>query len=348
MSAYFDAGFSVRVPSWHGQALVLDDYPESWEAARKLAGLEWDPIERPMFTRTTISAGDVTNDMIIVSRDDVFADVMVPTEGFKAMTRSDTGAVLGAVSESYSVITNGQMGEIAEGVLDVDSAVKYETAGSLMGGRKVWALLRLDEPISIKGDSSDVHPFLAITNAHDGGGSCKAIITYVRIICWNTWQLAETSEMQVSIRHTGNIGERIEDAKAMLARARAGSKAYAIAAEELISINVSDGLVRTFLDDFIPIPEGASERTRVARSERQATFMKLYESSPTTDGIRGTAYGLTQAMGEYLDHIRPFQTPDTYLSRTMLRPEKIKAQAMRAVCELIERPDLLVLAGSRN
>lgn len=85
------------------------------------------------------------------------------------------------------------------------------------------------------------------------------------------------------------------------------------------------------------MPEGATERTRDARLERQATFRALYEGSPTMDGarVRGTAYGLVQAAGEYLDHLRPYRTPDTYLARTMLRPESIKGGVVKLVRELV-------------
>ena len=51
MPAYFETGFSVRQPMWHGQGTVLDDYPTDWADARAKAGLLWEPTEAPSWVR---------------------------------------------------------------------------------------------------------------------------------------------------------------------------------------------------------------------------------------------------------------------------------------------------------
>jgi len=69
--------------------------------------------------------------------------------------------------DSYTVIDHREMGEIVEAVLTQPS-VKWETAGVIGGGRAVWCLAFLDEPITLPGDDSLTLPYLAITNRHDG------------------------------------------------------------------------------------------------------------------------------------------------------------------------------------
>ena len=44
MSADIEEMFSVREMPWHGEGQVLDEYPGSWDEARILAGLSWDPV----------------------------------------------------------------------------------------------------------------------------------------------------------------------------------------------------------------------------------------------------------------------------------------------------------------
>lgn len=58
-------------------------------------------------------------------------------------------------------------------------------------------------------------------------------------------------------------------------------------------------------------------------------------ASPTTEGIRGTAYELVQAGVEYADHLRGYRSQGTYLSRTMLRPEPLKHRTLQLVRELV-------------
>lgn len=136
------------------------------------------------------------------------------------------------------------------------------------------------------------------------------------------------------LRHAGNVEARLEDAKAGLAGMRDEAKAWQLLATDLTGININDAVVRTFLDEFIPVPEGASERTRANRLERQGAFLGLFNDSPTNAALPMTAYRLVQAAGEYVDHLRPFRSPDTYLARTLFSAEPVKGGVVRRVRQL--------------
>jgi phage/plasmid-like protein (TIGR03299 family) len=378
MPAYFDTGFSVRKPMWHGQGLVLDDYPTDWEDARKKAGLLWEPTYADLFVQQVVPAmcrlcladlGQLHSDRCELETADgwvqlsdtteglavrVLANpsdpngsptgvlVHVPATGHQAIVRDDTWGVLATPTDSYKLIQHSQMGEL----LDAYSAswrkagaeVKFETAGSVRGGAMVWALVWLDEPYTVKGDDSPTYPFAALLNAHDGSAACKLLPTQVRIVCWNTWKAAEAegnrTGNQVVLRHSGNVDDRLEAAKASLGTMRDEAKAWELLANDLAGININDAVVRTFLDEFIPIPEGATERTRNARLDRQSLFMGLLAESPTCAPLAPTAYKLVQAAGEYLDHLRPFRSQDTYLARTLFTNEPIKGGVVKLVRRL--------------
>lgn len=384
MPAYFETGFSVRQPMWHGQGTVLDDYPTDWDDARKKAGLLWEPGYADLYVQRVVppvcpqcvadlgtlhSAGCPIGDLepelrnpLAVTPEHCLPDdsvlvrhlldeqhtrttgllVHVPAEGHQAIVRDDTWAVLATPTDSYKLIQHSQMGELLEAYTEAwtkaGAAVKFETAGSIRGGALVWALVWLDEPYTIPGDDSPTYPFAALLNSHDGSAACKLLPTQVRIVCWNTWRAAEAEGdrhgHQVVLRHTGDVGARVEDAKASLAGMRDEAKDWAMLATDLAGININDAVVATFLDEFIPIPEGASERTRANRAARQATFRGLWTESPTVAALPDTAYKLVQAAGEYLDHLRPFRSPDTYLARTMFSNEPIKGGAVKLVRQL--------------
>ena len=68
-------------------------------------------------------------------------------------------------------------------------------------------------------------------------------------------------------------------------------------------------------------------------SNAVATLATIADS-PTVAPLPDTAYKLVQAAGEYLDHLRPFRSRDTYLARTMLRNEPIKGNVVRLVRSL--------------
>lgn len=176
MSANVDSMFSVREVPWHKEGLVIDEYPGSWAAARELAGLDWEPIAQSVYKLHGV--------------DEEGREVFQPIPNWKEIVRSDTGATLACTRDSYTLIDHKEMGEIVEAVL-AQPNVKWETAGSLAGGAKVWCLALLDEPIELPGDDTATLPYLAITNHHDGGGSCALRATAVRIVCQNTFNASE-------------------------------------------------------------------------------------------------------------------------------------------------------------
>lgn len=345
MSAYFETGFSVRQPMWHGLGQVLDQYPESWDEARVMAGLEWEPAYRDLYVPELIPVTAEVPDgahLVGIADGGEARNYLVPVTGHRAIVRDDTGALLAVPSDTYQLIYHHQMGELLDAYTKHWSAagatVKFETAGSLKGGRTVWALVWLDEPYQIPGDDSDTYPFAALINDHTGAGACKLLPTQVRIVCWNTMNAAslhgDRTGNQITIRHTGNVEDRLEQAKAGLASMRDEAKAWQLEAADLAGININDAVVRTFLDEFIPIPEAAGERTRDSRAARRVAFMGLYEDSPTVAPLPDTAYKLVMAAGEYLDHLRPFRTRDTYMTRTMLTADSHKPAVARLVRDL--------------
>lgn len=87
---------------------------------------------------------------------------------------------------------------------------------------------------------------------------------------------------------------------------------------------------------FIPMPPETMITGRVARNVEEArAAVRGILNGVTTDGVSYTAYGLVQAAGEYLDHIRAARTRETKLGRTLIRPEPGKHRAMEIVKDLV-------------
>lgn len=361
MPAYFDTGFSVRQPMWHGEGIVLDDYPVDWQDAREKAGLLWEPAVRPAWQLpTTIGCADCnkqlgthheptcplhsdTDDNLVTPLDvdaQAFVKAITPLPDHKLIVRNDNEHVLGVVGEGYELVDHSEMGSILESILGLDN-VKFETAGSCRDGAQVWALAYLDEPYTIVGDDSETFPFLALLNSHDGSGACKVVATQVRVVCWNTYRAAEMEGerhgRQFTFRHTAGIHDRIEEAKAALRGVRDEAAEWDALSRELFGMPVTDEAFNHFLADFIPDPVGdvVSDRVRNNVEKARKMFKHLYLDSPTGEAHRGTALGLVDASVEYLDHLRGYRNTDTYMGRTLLRPEPLKAKAVslvRQVC----------------
>jgi len=348
MPANVDSMFSVRLMPWHRKGPVLDEYPTNWAHARKLAGLEWEPVEEDVY-RVTFETQDVpqyefyglgTNDEVLYTQSGL-AVAQVPvverSPGHKHIVRSDNRNILSVNAKGYTIINHEEMGQIIEAVIGLDN-VKWETAGSLNGGRTVWALAMLDEPIILPGDTTVTMPYMAFTNSHDGTGSCALRATAVRIVCANTVKMAEAEGERTgatfSFRHSAQWRDRIEDARQAVHGVRAEMKAYEAWATELLATPFSEAQRETFVQTLFPPQPLGSDLVKSNIEASRSQFRAIFDS-PTTQEIAHTAYGAVQAAVEYLDHVKTARSWETKLNRSMLKPEPLKAKAVKLVRELV-------------
>jgi phage/plasmid-like protein (TIGR03299 family) len=316
--------FSVRQLPWHREGEVLDDYPGTWAEARVLAGLDWDPV---------------TTDVYVVTGESTEGRPLLEAlDGWKAIRRSDTGTVLSVNKDTYTLISHGEMGEIVEAVL-AQPNIRWETAGSLDQGRAVWCLALLDEPVTLPGDDSPTLPYLAITNRHDGTAACALRATAVRIVCANTFRAAELEGDRTgatfSFIHKSSWRNRLDEARQAVTGARTEMRRYTELAQHLLGISITPRQRELFVTEFIPLPPQGLITDRVARNVEEARqALRLIFESKTTEHVAGTAYGLMQAAGEYLDHVRTARSWETRLNRTLIRPEPLKHRALSLIREV--------------
>lgn len=311
MADYFDTGLCVRKRSWHGKENLLENPPESIEEARRLAGVEWEPEYCPIYN-----------------------EMGVQIEGFQGIRRNDNQYYLNVARDSYEIILNQETFEIVWSV--IGQGAYLDTAGSVREGRQVWALAHLDEPIIIPGDQSLSFPYLVMLTSHDGTAACKVLPTTVRVVCWNTFQMAlsegDRTGYQLNFRHTKRVKDRIAQAKLAISSTRNFAEKWKTDAEALIGLKVSTAGMKQFVLDFFPVPTNdlkLSDRQASNILLNRSTLSHILDNSVTLEGIRDTAYGLVQGAGEWLDHYRNYRSDDAYISRTLLRPEPEKARALK-------------------
>lgn len=319
-----DGLFVVREAAWHGLGNIVEDYITDWDSAREAAGLTWDVKEVPVFSRHGSPE----------------APTYRPIEGQKMVVRDDNGECLAIHNETYTPFSNADLGPLMEALVGEDD-VQYETVGSLKGGRKVWALVRLTDPIEVPGDPRGATlPRLAIQNSHDGSGSLRAQAIMTRIVCDNTSHAADYESdkrnTQYVFRHTSNIHEYVEEAKRAVRGLRDTRENYLQWANDLLGIRISPKEEAEFIAMFFPEPPAdvISDRVRANIHEARQEYRAILDSPTTPDTVRGTGYGLVQGAVEYLDHLRGYQSSETHFSRSYLNREPLKSKAERMVREV--------------
>lgn len=317
MPAYFDDGFSVREPMWHGLGTVLEDYPDR-ETAFPASGQDWSVKSAPIYA-TGISTWPT------------------PIDGHFAAFRSDTGQVLAVHQDSYEVLQNSEGWDLAEAIVDQDSALRFETAGVLKGGKVCWVMLR-DEPFQVSGDDSKTLPFMLVSWAHDGSAAMVATATNIRVVCWNTLSFAlEGGQQQLKFRHTRNVRDRIEDAKAAVSGMRENTRLYRNLAESLAATKVDSYDIREFQQKLLPIPFDAKPAVMNRVMDNRNKLVSILTSPTVVNSNSGeyTAYDLLQAGVEYLDYAKAARSDETRFNRVFLTSDDPKQALLTTVRDLV-------------
>ncbi len=285
MAALVETMFSVREKPWHGLGTIVTEAPTSKDALR-LAGLDWVVVQEPIYTNFNR-----------------------PVEGYRANVRNSDGKVLGVVSDRYKVVQNVDAFSFTDELLG--KGVGYETAGSLQEGKKVWLLARLPREYIIAGER--ISPYLVFSNTHDGSGSVKVAITPVRVVCNNTLNLAlDTAKRSFSMIHTGNIQDKIQEAKDTLFKAAKYMECLGIEFEQLRRRKVTDKQVREYIELLLPMEKDLTpvQSKNIIRLREDMT--KRYYDAPDLQKVGNNAYRFINAVSDFATHSSPIRRTANY------------------------------------
>ena len=132
---------------WHRDAQPVPGLMTADEVLERCPALAFEVEKRPLYIPTP----DVT-----------FTQV----PGWMATIRLDTMAVLGIVSDSYTVYPFRNVLDIGQSLTGLGAA--YETVGSLLGGRLMFASMELGDDFFIDGDPRPHQKRLLLGTGHDG------------------------------------------------------------------------------------------------------------------------------------------------------------------------------------
>ena len=291
MPADVETMFYVREKPWHGLGTVVMEAPTSAEALR-LAGLDWKVVQESVYTAN----GE-----------------RVP--GFYANIRDKDRRTLGVVSDRYKVVQNEEAFAFTDALLG--AGVRYETAGSLQNGSKVWILARLPHSYIISGEQVD--PYLVFSNTHDGTGSIRAAVTPVRVVCCNTLNLAlDTAKRSWACVHTGDIRGKITDARETLSLAGAYMEALGKKFDELQKKRLTDSQIKELIEVLLPLEEEDSKKARNVMRNREDLRARYYDA-PDLKGVGKNAYRFINAVSDFATHAKPIRRTTNYQENLFAR-----------------------------
>lgn len=292
MAANVETMFYTREKPWHGLGTMVADAPNSKDALR-IAGLNWKVLQEPVYTE---------NEELI--------------QGYKANVRDTDRKVLGVVTDRYKVIQNEEAFAFTDTLLG--EGVRYETAGSLQEGRRVWMLARLPREFIIGGER--ISPYMVFSNTHDGSGAVKTALTPIRVVCNNTLNLAlRTAKRSWSMIHTGDISGKIEEAKNTLLLADEYMTALGQEFENLRKIKLSEKQVLDYIKILLPMEENYSLLQKRGVEKLRADMKMRYFDAPDLKDVGNNGYRFVNAVSDFATHSTPRRKTANYKENIFAR-----------------------------
>ena len=310
MSANVENMFYVGETPWHNLGQKVAECPTSEEAI-KLAGLDWDVIPKPIY--------------------DEFGREI---PGFKVNQRSSDQKNLGIVTNRYKIVQNSEAFAFTDALLG--QGVRYETAGSLASGKRVWMLARLENTTIAE---ENIDPFLVFTNSHDGTGAVRVAITPIRVICQNTLNLAlQKASRHWSCAHKGDIQSKLEEARYTLESADRYMKALEEEFGELKMKKLADSQVDQMTDKLLEI-EFADLFKKAVKTGKVVDFkealrqqkyedklkrkkndiLTIYHDKPDLRGTERSAFRFVNSISDYYTHTTDHKNTANYKENLFMK-----------------------------
>jgi len=226
----------------------------------------------------------------------------------KVLYRSDTNAPLSVVSSRYQVVQPREILEFYRDLTEV-SGFELETAGILKGGRKIWALAKTNQSAVLKGNDR-VNGYLLLATACDGTLATTAQFTSVRVVCNNTLAVAlSNASSAVKVPHSTSFDPQAVKKQLGISISSWDSFMYrmkTLSERRVKSHEAMNYFLRVFTDPTTTAAGLSNERA-------MKKVMALYEGDGKGAELassKGTAFGLLNAVTEYVDHERRARSTD--------------------------------------
>ncbi len=287
--------FVAGQPAWHGLGVRVDE-AQTAEAAIGLAGLDWQIQRRPL----QLPDGQQVTDKV--------ANVRSALDG--------TDIYLGTVGVNYKAIQNVEAFGFMDELIGKGDAV-FETAGAIKDGRRVWMLARLPENLHVTSEDQ-VRKYLLLANAHDGSMACRVFFTPVRVVCNNTLNAALNRARGadgITIRHSGNVKDKLEEARRILSLADAHFGALGETFRAMQQVDFDLRNARSYFETLVPdAPASAGKKTKNRVHRVRSELLAAYRME--ADELAGrTVWAAYNAATRWSDHTsfqrRPSATPET-------------------------------------
>jgi len=277
----------------------------SAQAVAREAGLDWKVELTDLYAerQTVVSPYDTLTEKLVVPRKQA------------VIKRTDDGeSVIGVVGSKYKIVQNMEVFGALDTLIESGEA-RYSAAGEYNGGANVWMLMELPTGVTVANDPHAA--YLLAKTSQDG--SCSVIIRPIieRVFCANQIGKIIHGKMKkplmYKMKHTTNSELSISDIRDITSITYQAIEEYELTAAQLLKREVDKQQAMNIFKKVWALPpeientpyemlsKGQRKQFTMSTDARAAAW-NIYNSSPTQENIKGTAFGVWQAVIEYADY----------------------------------------------
>lgn len=320
---------------WHGLGNPVDNNMSTDEML-DAAGLNWEVVKQPnYFLVPGTGANGIPTKMRIVP-------------GEYSLVRNTDLAYLDTVGENYKIPQNRDILEFFRRFVEAGD-MTMETAGSIKGGKFIWALARINESFSL-GKGDETRGYLLLSQPHQFGYSMTAALTPIRVVCWNTINIAqginkETGENTIyknsfRMTHAREFDDSVKsEIERTLGLAQEGMKAFNHTAQLLSGVRAKDESVTEYFHRIMQLEvpeEGLPEDADLVKNRTVKRFREALTEAPGQDLFRDTWWNAFNATTYTVDHVMSRNADNRLHSAWYGRGAILKRRALDLAVEYAE------------
>ena len=240
VAAVESMAWTGQVP-WHGEGVEVNGNLTPYEMM-VAAGLDWTVSKRPTWTSSK-PIEDYEKD----KHGNIELELLEDPSRF-TIVRDTDNAILSSCGAGYKPIQNERIFDFFTKFAK-EANVSMETAGSLRGGKDVWALAKLNESFELPG-GDEINGYFLFRQPHEAGHAMVIRDTEIRVVCNNTLQFAlgKASRGEFRMTHTTEFTDDIaKKAAEALGLIKESNFEFQQAAQLLASKKAKHGSVLEFI-----------------------------------------------------------------------------------------------------
>lgn len=250
------------------------------------------------------------------------------------LRRTDNKDILGVVAGMYQPLQNRDAFRFFDGCFGKGKA-RYEVAGVLGKGEKVWLLAKLPGDFRIGSGEDVVGKWLLLTNGHDTTEAVRARFTPIRVVCQNTLSAAlSTKANEVRVQHIGDVPGKLEIAGKLLKQAGIYFDEIQTVFSGFVKHNIKSAELQRYAIRSLTGSDQSMDDLGKPTQNAVNRIKELHDIGRGHDikGVRGTLWGAYNAVTEFVDHDK---TTDSLGYMAFGRGSEIKQRAFSIAQETI-------------